>query len=380
MRILLLAHAPSIHTQRWARSLGARGHDVRLLSVTPAPSAAVPGEPIGWRGAPLPFLRYAAARGKVRRVLESWKPDATVAHFLPNYGFLAMLSGAHPFVLTAWGSDLLVNARRSPFHEARARAVLGRASLIHVDSENLAVAARALGAEPHRLWMRPWGVEVDALAPASPWNERRVRAGAIRVLWNRMLEPLYDPETLLRALEALRRSGRDVRATIAGDGPLRPALEVAAARLGLAANVRFTGRVDEAAMRALYREHEFYVSMSRSDSTSQSLLEAMASGLYPIVSDIAGNLPWVRGAAAAREAAGDAGRLVPCGDDRALAAAIIAAADDPDGAERIARGIARVRAEADWRETVSQFEARLALLSRDARNGAGAGPGGASRA
>ncbi|HEY6572549.1 MAG TPA: glycosyltransferase [Candidatus Eisenbacteria bacterium] len=365
MRILLLSHAPSIHTQRWARALAERGHEVRLLSVVPAPGAAFPGEPIGWAGAPIPFLRYAAARGSVRGVLATWKPDVAVAHFLPNYGFLAALSGARPFVLVAWGSDLLVNARRTPLHAARARWVLGRAALVHVDAENLASAARGLGAAAERVWTRPWGVEAEALAPSLPWRRRREGAGTLRILWNRMLEPLYDPETFLRALASLKREGRAFRATVAGDGPLRPGVEESAARLGLGDLIRFTGRVDEAGMRALYREHEFYVSMSRSDSTSQSLLEAMAAGLYPIVSDIPGNAPWVRGAAGAGEGAGDAGRLVPCGDERRLAEAIAAAADDPGAEARIARGMARVRAEGNWAETVALFEARLAALARE---------------
>ncbi len=365
MRILLLSHAPSIHTQRWALALAGKGHEIRLLSVVPAPEATLPGEPIGWPGAPLPLLQYAMAVAGVRRVLERWKPDVTVAHFLPNYGFLAALAGARPFVLVAWGSDLLVNARRTPFHAARARWVLGRAALIHVDAENLARAAREQGARPERVWTRPWGVEAGALAPSVPWRQRLERAGTLRILWNRMLEPLYDPATFLRSLAVLRRDGRAIRATVAGDGPLRAELESLAARLGIAADVRFTGRVDEATMRALYREHEFYVSMSRSDSTSQSLLESMAAGLYPIVSDIPGNVPWVRGSADAGSDAGDAGRLVPCGDDPALAAAIVAAADDRDAEEWIDRGMARVRAEADWATTVTLFESRLLALARE---------------
>jgi len=367
VRILLLSHAPSIHTQRWALALAGRGHEVRLLSVAPAPGAAFPGESIGWAGAPLPFLRYAAGRAGVRCVLATWKPDVTVAHFLPNYGFLAALTGAHPFVLVAWGSDLLVNARRTPLHAARARWVLGRATLIHVDAENLASAARGLGAPPERVWTRPWGVEVDALAPSVPWRRRLESTGTLRILWNRMLEPLYDPETFLRALASLKRGGQAFRATVAGDGPLRAGLEEAAARLGIAADVHFTGRVDQARMRALYREHEFYVSMSRSDSTSQSLLEAMAAGLYPIVSDIPGNAPWVRGAPNSRERAGDAGHLVPCGDERLLAEAIATVVGDPRAEARIERGMARVRAEADWAETVALFEARLVALARERR-------------
>ncbi len=365
MRILLLSHAPSLHTQRWARALAGKGHEIRLLSVVPAPEADFPGEPIGWPGAPIPLLRYATAGAAVRRAIESWKPDATVAHFLPNYGFLAALAGARPFVLVAWGSDLLVNPRRTPFHAARARWVLGRAALIHVDAENLARAAREQGAAPERVWTRPWGVEVGALVPSAPWRQRLERAGALRILWNRMLEPLYDPATFLRSLASLRREGRVFRATVAGDGPLRADLEMLASRLGIAADVRFVGRVDEAAMRALYREHEFYVSMSSSDSTSQSLLESMAAGLYPIVSDIPGNAPWVRGTANAREEAGDAGRLVPCGDERALAAAILAAAGDGGAEQRIDRGMARVRTEADWATTVALFETRLHALVRE---------------
>jgi len=289
MRILLLAHAPSVHTQRWASALASRGHEIRLLSVEPAPGAALPGEPVGWRGASWPFLRYAFARAEVRRVLAEWKPHRTVAHFLPNYGFLAALAGASPFALVAWGSDLLLNARRTPLHAARARWVLRRAALVHVDAENLARAARALGAPPERVWTRPWGVDAAGLAPAAPWRERFERAGTLRVLWTRMLEPLYDPATFLRALGRLRRAGVPFQATIAGAGPLRAELEASAEREGVTNALRFVGLVDEARLRALYREHEVYVSMSRSDSTSQSLLEAMAAGLATVASDIPGN-------------------------------------------------------------------------------------------
>lgn len=382
MRILLLAHAPSIHTQRWHRALAARGHDVRLLSVERAPGAHPPGEPIGWPGAPAAVLRYAAARGAVRRALVEWRPDVTVAHFLPNYGFLAALAGASPFVLVAWGSDLLVNARRSPLHAARARWVLRRASLIHVDAENLAEAARDLGAPPERIWTRPWGVDAAGLAPASPWRERFARAGRLRVLWTRMLEPIYDPATFLRALGRLRSGGAPFLATIAGDGPLRAGLEAQAAALGLADSVRFLGRVEESRLQDLYREHEIYVSMSLSDSTSQSLLEAMAAGLAAVASDIPGNEPWLlgRGAPAVamtpgapgRARIGDAGILVPRGDDAALADRLAALGADLGVEDRVARGLERVRGDADWGVTVAMLEAKLRALAGAPQGGGGA--------
>jgi glycosyltransferase involved in cell wall biosynthesis len=367
MRLLVLAHAPSVHTQRWAGAFAARGHDVRLLSVVVAPGAAFPGESVGDAEAPIPFWRYASARSAVRAVLASWKPDITVAHFLPNYGFLAALAGARPFALVAWGSDLLINARRSPLHAARARWVLRRAALTHVDAANLAAAARSLGAPTATLWMRPWGVDADALASTASWAERVRKAGTLRVLWTRMLEPIYDPTTFLAALAALKRRGEPFRATIAGDGPLRSALEAASLRHGIGDAVRFEGMVDEARLRALYREHEVYVSMSRSDSTSQSLLEAMAAGLYPVVSDIPGNEPWIGARGAADGARRDRGFAVPVGDAEALTRALAEVRADDAASDRVARGAARVRAEANWSDTIRECEQRLHVLAEAAR-------------
>ncbi len=368
MRILLLAHAPSIHTQRWAGALGERGHDVRLLSVVAAPDAPIPGERVGRADAPLSFWRYVAARSAVRATIATWKPDITVAHFLPNYGFLAALAGARPFALVAWGSDLLINARRSPLHGARARWVLRKATLTHVDAPNLETAARSLGAPPSSVWMRPWGVDVDGLAPATPWGDRVRQAGALRFLWTRMLEPLYDPMTFVRALAAMGGRGESFQATIAGDGPMKPVLEEAVRQGGLDDRVRFAGFVDEARLRALYREHEVYVSMSRSDSTSQSLLEAMAAGLYPVVSDIPGNEPWIGPRPAQGGVVRERGAAVPVGDAEALAGALAGVRHDAEAEVRIARGAALVRAEANWSDTVTQTEQRLRAAAESARS------------
>jgi glycosyltransferase involved in cell wall biosynthesis len=361
MRILLLSHAPVVHTQRWAQALDGRGHDVRLLTADPAPGAPFPGRVVVPRF-PIAAMRYPIGRETVRREWRSFRPDVTVAHFLPNYGFLAALADCRPLFLACWGSDLLVNASRSPFHRARARFTLGRADLIHVDARMLGDAAVRHGAPPSKVWVRPWGVDVDALVPAEPWESRRARSPEARILWTRSLEPLYDPETFIRALGLLRRRGVPFRATVAGRGPLRGALEALARDLEIAGAVRFVGFVGEDALRALYREHEIYVSLSRSDSTSQSLLEAMAAGLVPVVSDIAGNREWI---VHRRE-----GLLVPCGDALAVASAveeIVRAPADGIGASMAREARAAVAERARFADTVAETEARLQALAETAR-------------
>jgi glycosyltransferase involved in cell wall biosynthesis len=363
MRILLLAHAPSVHTRRWALGLAARGHEVRLLSAHGVVGALPDASRIvGW---PLPVaaLRYASARGAVRAELRAYRPDVTVAHFLPNYGFLAAISGARPWMLVCWGSDLLRNATRTPFHRARARWTLQNAQAVHVDARNLEAAAVRLGADPARVWTRPWGVDVDSLAPAGSWADRRGSNGVLRVLWTRQLEPVYDPSGLIRALGLLARMGVPFRATIAGSGPMLGALESLASREGLRDSVSFTGWIDGSVLTSLYRSHHAYVSLSRSDSTSQSLLEAMAAGLVPVVTDIEGNREWVTHR---RE-----GLLVPVGDAEAVACAL---AEVSRGTEAAAAMAARARTTAASRgrfsDTLAEIERRLLdLAGSRARSG-----------
>ncbi len=357
MRILLLAHGPSIHTRRWVRALRERGHDLSLLTAHASPSPEAPERVVGL---PLPWaaLRYLSALGAVRREMLEFRPDVTVAHFLPNYGLLAALSGARSWMLSCWGSDLLINPYRSPLHRARARYVLRRAPLIHVDAEVLAEVAVALGADPGRVWTRAWGVDAAALAPAG--GEGAGGKGGPRILWTRQLEPVYDPEPFVRALGALKRRGFAFRASMAGDGPMRDLVSAWIREEGVEREVTLEGFVEEERLRALYRASDLYVSVSRSDSTSQSLLEAMAAGLFPIVSDIAGNREWVTHR---RE-----GYLVPTGDVDAIACAVEEAWRDPERDAMRARARERVLERGNFSETVDQLEARLrALAARERR-------------
>lgn len=366
MRILLLAHAPSIHTRRWAMGLAHREHEVRLLSVEGLPGRLPdPARLIGWR-LPIPVLRYPSASGAVRQEIRSFLPDVTVAHFLPNYGFMAALAGAKPMMLVCWGSDLLRNADRTPFHRARARWTLRHADLVHVDAHNLEQAAIRHGADPGKVWTRPWGIDTDAFASPESYSARRRSSGPLRILWMRQLEPIYDPATFVGALAILSRKKVPFRATLAGTGPLRSALETLAGASGVRDAISFAGWVEEKDLPGLYRDHDVYVSLSRSDSTSQSLLEAMAAGLLPVTTDIEGNREWVRHR---RE-----GFLVPVSDPEAVAAALMEAAEHPERVDpMVAAGRAAVRSQARFADTLTETERRLGLLverERRARLGA----------
>jgi glycosyltransferase involved in cell wall biosynthesis len=82
--------------------------------------------------------------------------------------------------------------------------------------------------------------------------------------------------------------------TFAGDGSLLDEMKQRVKNLGLSDKVSFMGRIPNDDLHELLAKNHIYLSASKWDGTSLSLLEAMASGLFPIVSDIKANSAWVQ--------------------------------------------------------------------------------------
>jgi glycosyltransferase involved in cell wall biosynthesis len=100
------------------------------------------------------------------------------------------------------------------------------------------------------------------------------------------------------------------------------------------------------------RRADVYVSAALSDGASASLLEALASGLVPVVTDIPANRGWL--------APGESGLLFPPGDEAALAAALERALGDAALRARAREAGPRVVAErADFEVNMERLAALL---------------------
>lgn len=116
----------------------------------------------------------------------------------------------------------------------------------------------------------------------------------LRMVCTRNLEPVYDNGTIIRALEQLKKDKIDFKMTFIGDGSLADKLRRSVESSGLSPDVSFTGRLDNASLLKALQKHDIYLSASLWDGTSLALLEAMATGLLPIVSDIQANRTWIK--------------------------------------------------------------------------------------
>jgi sugar transferase (PEP-CTERM/EpsH1 system associated) len=188
------------------------------------------------------------------------------------------------------------------------------------------------------------GVDTQRFRPASIADRlllppERFPASCIVVGSVTRLTEIKDPLNLVRAFVAVRQplltAGHDVRLLLVGDGPLRAAVERELQVAGELAAAWLPGSRDDVA--ELLRTMDIFVLGSQREGISNTVLEAMASGLPVIASATGGNLELIDD--------GVTGRLVPPGNTGALAAALRRYVEDV-AQRRAAGAAARGRVEA----------------------------------
>jgi glycosyltransferase involved in cell wall biosynthesis len=349
LRICVVGDLDGVHTQSWLRYFTQRGHDVHGVSYY-APARPPEGvivhalRPASGGGRLTPARPGASARlaqrlpsglqrlahlvryrrAGLRRVVEEIAPDVLHAHYLVEHGLYATAAGFQPYVVSAWGSDVLVDAAHSALNRALARFVLRRASLATANNRYmLREMVLKLGIERAYAQHVVLGVSRDFLDSARPSvNARpRDRTRALTVISTRSLDaPLYNIDVILGAMTRVRERLAAARLVVVGQGALRPQLEALAQRLGLGDAVRFAGFLSQDELRDALVDAEAFVSVPASDGTSVALLQAMGAGCFPIVSDLPSQEELVE--------QGVRGLRVPVRDEGALADAIVRALED----------------------------------------------------
>jgi glycosyltransferase involved in cell wall biosynthesis len=347
LRLCVLGDLDSIHTRRWMQPFVERGLEVHAVSYYP-PSAPVDGVTVhaltAGSGAgesaagnvptkrtlrerlpPTPLRLINALRYRRRGLASTIRriqPHVLHAHYAVEYGFFAATAGFHPLVVTAWGSDILVAAQRSPFTRAIARYTLHHADLVTSNNQYMTRKIIDLGVPAEKVETVVLGTERFFLEGDDGVNQCAAEPDyPPTIISTRSLDsPLYNIHLLLRGMSLVRRRLPDARLLIAGSGRLQPALQRLARELGIHDAVTFLGFLDRPAFRSALTSTHVYVSIPASDATSVSTLSAMAAGCFPIVSDLPTQHEWIEN--------GVNGFLAPPGDVDALAARIVAALED----------------------------------------------------
>lgn len=300
--------------------------------------SGAPVEVIGTHGSVFRrILRLARRLRDVRPdVLHTHNPQAHL-----HGAWAAKLAGVPVVVHTRHGRDR---------HDRPALAALSRMATAWTTrfvavSEDTARVAREIERVPaEKLLVIHNGIELERF-PSSERGAAQPRARAVTVS---RLDPIKDQATMLRATRLVADKIPGFRLDVVGDGPSRPNLQAIRTALGLEDQVSLHGY--HADVVPFLAAADVFVLSSISEGISIALLEAMASGLPAVATDVGGNREVI--------VSGRTGFLTPVGSAEALAAAMIDLQLNPGVLNRMGRA-SRKRIEADFnlRHVVARYEA-----------------------
>lgn len=303
MRILYFSRAYTTHDRRFLQAVASR-HETWFLTLEPAG---------GYDGRPLPEgVRLAewpqrpgsstpeshlALMPDFARVLDRVRPDLVHAGPVQSCGYMTALSGVRPFLAMSWGSDVLVDADHDPVSLRITRDTLGRSDMLLCDCDAVRHKVQSLVPYPdERIVQFPWGIDLQDFRPGPDVLDLRSSLGwqGMHIaLATRSWEEIYGHDVLLEAFHWAHSRNPCLRLVLLGDGSLSTCILQFIRDRGLDDVIHRPGRVSYDQIPQYMRAADMYVSAAQTDGTSISLVEAMATGLPVLVSDVPGNREWV---------------------------------------------------------------------------------------
>jgi len=297
MKICFLGNAESVHTQRWVRCFAAKGHDIHLLSFSYEPIEDVSVHKIPkitrFRVIAFPFRVY-----QIRKIIGRIHPAILHVHTVSPLGIYGAFLGFHPLVLTAWGSDVLIGPKQSKLFKYVVEYALKKADCVTCDAEHMIGVLTELGVNPEKINPIYFGTDTRKFSPEQRSNTPKEELGILHspvIISLRSLEPIYDVESLIKAVPLVLNEIPSTTFIIAGDGSQKAELKGLAESLGISDSIRFVGFIPNDELPQYLASSDVYVSTSLSDAgLAASTAEAMACGLPVIVTDFGDNSKWIK--------------------------------------------------------------------------------------
>ena len=323
MKICYLANVSSIHTVRWMNYFAEHGWKVDVITWHPPTNNSLihPDVDVHRIYFPPHYIARYGALLEITRLIRKIRPDVIHAHYISHFGILAglygWLSGFKPIVLTAWGSDVLIDPKG--FKKTLVKHALKKADCVTCDAEHTIEELVSLGTDPKKIKLIYFGTDVQKFNPEQRSEKLRENLGLLdspTIISLRTLAPIYDVGSLITAIPLVLKEVPETKFVIAGRGSQETKLKELAEKLGVSGSIRFVGFIANDELPEYLASADIYVSTSLSDAgLAASTAEAMACGLPAVITDFGDNSKWVED--------GVSGFIVPLKDPKALAEKII---------------------------------------------------------
>lgn len=291
MRICFVAPANNYHTQKWCKYFIESGHDVHVVSFQ---EGILPGVTLhqincstGVNASDINKLKYLFQATKIKKCIKEIAPDVVNVHYATSYGTVMALTGIKNYVLSVWGSDVYEFPKKSILHRLMLQFSLNAAGQIFSTSQAMADEAKLYTKKA--LSITPFGVDIQLFSPSKRTREQddgdKFVIGTVK-----SLAPIYGIDILLKAAKRIQevRSDIPLQVRIAGKGVGEAEYKKLAEDLGIAEITHWLGFISQEQAAAEWANMDVAVILSRAESFGVSAVEAQASGIPVVVTNIPG--------------------------------------------------------------------------------------------
>ncbi|MEO6166064.1 MAG: glycosyltransferase family 4 protein [Chitinophagales bacterium] len=293
MKKLLLVGINSVHTYNYIELINGYFDEILLItdSINPSYKGRAHVYDFSVKNSIVIFRSFS----EIKKLVKEFLPSVMHIH-QANTAAWCMLTALRqlkiPSIVTAWGSDILVNPQKGFFYRKMVSQILSRSDYFTADASFLAEKMKELSKKNIEVEVINFGIDpicnnLSELNNLLPQKENIIYS-------NRLHKKLYRIDKIILAFAFFIRSNpQQWQLVIAATGEETPNLMHVVTTLGITQNVTLTGWVNRDQNYDWYRKAKIFVSYPESDATSVSLLEAMSAGCIPVLSDLPANREWI---------------------------------------------------------------------------------------
>jgi glycosyltransferase involved in cell wall biosynthesis len=292
-KILILADINSTHTQKWVKGLADDNFKIGIFSFNSADNnwfedndniICLNKKRSRSKLNLLSKLAYLLVWPKLIYQIFKFKPDVIHSHYASSYGLLGALTFFKPFIVSAWGSDVMDFPKKNVLNKLILKFVLFRANKICVTSTVLKKEISLYSNK--QVYTIPFGINLNLFYANNTHNSaNNFTFGCVK-----NLEPIYNIDKTILAFNMLQKKypNRNLKLKIIGDGSQKEELVELINYYKLNSKVELIGAVDHDKIPNYLNTLDVLVNASQIESFGVSVAEAMACKIPVIVSNLDG--------------------------------------------------------------------------------------------
>lgn len=221
----------------------------------------------------------------LRKIMIDFSPGIIHVHQANSVGFISSLANKKkfPLVLTTWGDDVLILPNKNFIYKKLTTTSLKYADAVTADADIMRKAIHSFYGKID-VTIANFGIEIQSSESVDKENV---------IYSNRLHDDLYNIDKIVLGVGDFLKVQPEWKLIIAAIGKNTDKLKSMVEEMGLQSQIEFVGFLKPEDNKRNYLKSKIYISIPNTDGTSISLLEAMAYGCIPIVSDLPANKEWI---------------------------------------------------------------------------------------